>query len=154
MPNARYRRFKGHPLILAAVAFLFSGCGTASNAKRNEILKSAGPADYGPPPPANHHAVEIQLLRKRLRDPDSMKIDYGRVGKVTIRALRALAFHKPEVVPVWISGIKVNAKNGFGGYTGYQPYYFAWKNGRIIAVMGENIPERDTDYIPMWESLR
>ncbi len=32
-----------------------------------------------------------------------------------------------------IAQVDVNAKNSFGGYTGSEPYLFAWKDGRMYA---------------------
>lgn len=115
--------------IVIAIAAL-SGCGIASASKRNRILKTATAADFGPPPPANHQAVEMALIRERLKDPDSAKFQFGQVMREAIQPKLA----SPDAVPVWVSGWKVNAKNSYGGYNGFEPWAVAWKNGRPYAM--------------------
>jgi hypothetical protein len=119
-------------VIVVLVTFvLVSGCGLAYNAKRNELLKTAKISDYGPPPPANHCDVEKQLLASVLKDPLSAQYQWG---NNEVRDIIQEGMASPNAVLVWITSAQINAKNGFGGYTGFKPYLFAWRNGKIYAV--------------------
>ena len=42
-------------------------------------------------------------------------------------------FASPKPLLIWVGEVHVNAKNGFGGYTGFQTYQFAWRDGKIVA---------------------
>lgn len=39
------------------------------------------------------------------------------------------------VVPVWVSEVSVNAKNGFGGYTGFKLWSFLYRNGKLVSTI-------------------
>jgi len=111
------------------VCFLAS-CGIAYNAKRSQMLKTATEADYGPPPPTNHQDIEMQMIRASLKDPDSAKFEFGSVTRDVIQS----GFASPTPILVWRTYVRVNAKNSYGGYTGFQPHHFAWQNGRVVAI--------------------
>lgn len=111
-------------------ALFLSGCGVAYNVKRSQMLKTATEADYGPPPPTNHQELEMQLIRANLKDPDSAKCEFGGVTRDAIQS----GFASPTPILVWRTSVRVNAKNSYGGYTGFQPYHFAWRDGRVVAV--------------------
>ncbi len=118
-------------LLATALTFPLMGCGVMYNSRRAELLASASPADYGPPPPANHQAIEEGMIRARLKDPDSAQFHWADGRRDIIQQ----GFASPTPVLVWVTSVGVNAKNGFGGYTGFQPYQFAWKDGRLFAYV-------------------
>ena len=114
--------------------FLLSGCGLAYQAKSKKMLNSATTADFGSEPPIDHQEMEKALIRPGLKDPDSAKFDFGAVVRTTIPS----GFASPTPILVWRTDVNVNARNSFGGYTGFQPYHFAWRDGRLIAVSFPN----------------
>jgi hypothetical protein len=116
---------------MAILMFSLSGCGIAYNIKRNEMLKTATEADFGPRPPSNYQETEKQMILDTLKDPDSAKFKFvEKIENTTIQK----GFGSPTPILVWISEVWVNAKNSYGGYTGEQRYLFAWKDGKIIAT--------------------
>jgi hypothetical protein len=52
-------------------------------------------------------------------------------------------------VPVWITAVRINSKNSFGGYTGSEPFALAWKNGKIVAHTTES-----TNGLVFWEDVQ
>jgi hypothetical protein len=94
--------------------------------------------DYGPQPPADYLAREKAFITARLKDPESAHFqDLSSPGQVVIHfeALGGAASGKTVSGPpiaCWLHVIQANAKNGFGGYVGFKPYAFAWKNGIVI----------------------
>jgi hypothetical protein len=123
---------KSYITILTAgvLAFLVSGCGIAYESNRSQLLKSATVGDYGPRPPENYQDMEAGLVRSSLKDPDSAKFQFGAIYGDAIQS----ASFSPKAVLVWRSDVQVNAKNSYGGYAGFQPYHFAWRDGQIFAV--------------------
>lgn len=118
-------------ILIVLSAVMLSGCGIAYGIKRDNMLKNATEADFGPKPPANHEEIEKQLLLDRLKDPESAR--FKSVDKMKNTAIQA-GFASPTPVLVWITALSVNAKNSYGGYAGFQYYGFAWRDGRVIAV--------------------
>lgn len=110
-----------------SIILLLSGC--ASKPTNEEIMN----ADYGffiTNVDAENLAKD--WLNKRLKDPYSAQYSFNTVE-------RAYA-----VAPIINGGTKyfgyrlianVNAKNSFGGYTGYKEYQFFFKNGRIELII-------------------
>lgn len=83
--------------------------------------------DYGPYP-KNYQAIIKNYLKFILKDPDSAKIEF--IGK----PVKTIYECEDNKTPCYGYGgmITVNAKNGFGAYTGIQPYpYIIW-NGHLI----------------------
>jgi hypothetical protein len=118
-------------IMVLATIVLVSGCGIAFNAKRNELLKTAKISDYGPPPPANHCDVEKQFLASVLKDPQSAQYQWG---DNQVRDIIPEDLASPNPILVWVTSAQINAKNSFGGYTGFKPYLFAWRDGKIRAI--------------------
>jgi len=109
---------------------LFSSCGVAYEQQRAEVLKTASSESFGPPPPADYRSIGEAFIRRVLKDPESAKFEW--VGEPKHEAIQP-AFASPHATPVWVTGVRVNAKNSFGGYTGFDPFALAWKNGKIVA---------------------
>jgi len=130
---------------LAAV--MLSGCGIAYGIKRDEMLRNATEADFGPRPPANHEETEKNLVLERLKDPESAR--FKSVDKIKNTAIQT-GFASPTPVLVWITAIGVNAKNGYGGYTGFQYYGFAWKDNKVIAISS---PAESLDGAVYWNYI-
>ena len=115
---------------MAVVVLATSGCGVAYHFRRQHILKTAPVADYGPPPPANHFDQEQGVILKRLKDAAGLQFSAGTTAPDVIRA----GYLTSKPVLVWISPVQVTPKG---------LYKFAWKNGRIFAVLSPDGKEFD-----------
>lgn len=117
-------------IVLILTLLLLSAC--ASGPPTREELSSA---DYGSPiSQQDAEAQAEQFLRGYLKDPDSAIYEWNPVGRGWVRE-----------APIYGGGLKfgyilrgnVNARNSFGGYTGFKPYEFAFYNGNIISVYAQ-----------------
>lgn len=114
------------PMIVALL--MMCGCATVPQA---EIKAQADAQGYGPPPAAGWEDVVKTFMEYRLKDPDSAQYKFGQPQQGWIT--------KPPVkgggldIAGWHVTIAVNARNGFGGYTGFKPYQFMLRDGRIVA---------------------
>lgn len=98
---------------IVLLSLLLSGC--VQPMTKSEV----NAAVYEPLP--NDYKERIQaLLEERLKDPDSAKFKFFDPKKGYTASTR----HFGYVVPV-----DVNAKNSYGGYTGYKSYYFVYYHG-------------------------
>jgi hypothetical protein len=86
-------------------------------------------ADCGPPP-ANAEAITRRyLLEEALIDPDSAKITFIKVEPSILEPYG----RKPN--PCWTVKFKVNARNSFGGYTGWKTVLVDIdRNGKAVDV--------------------
>ena len=122
------------PLFLATVLTL-SACGIAYQQQRSEILKTASAESFGPPPPANYRSMGEAFFKRVLKDPESAKFDW--IGEPRHEAIQP-GFGSPHAVPVWVTPVRINARNSFGGYTGFDLFGLAWKDGKIVAYTSES----------------
>lgn len=95
------------PIFLIAAAALVAGC-----VKTEQV--STAPSMIG----ASDHAAINSGIRDRLKDPDSLKL----------RNVRAYTVSTGDRI---ICG-EYNARNSFGGYTGYSPFYMRTRNGVVL----------------------
>lgn len=84
-------------------------------------LAQAPPAPQVAPPAGYEESIRI-LLRGKLLDPDSAKLEAYRAPKWGSFVAVKTPWSKPEVG--WLACYAVNAKNAMGGYTGYQTVLF------------------------------
>ena len=112
-----------------------SGCGVAYNSNSAKLMKTTPAEAWGAPPPAGHASAEENFIKARLKDPESARFQRKEPHRGTIPASQASA----RAVPVWIVEVNVNAKNSYGGYTGYQLYQFSYSNGKLVAVFGPDL---------------
>ena len=131
------------------LALFLSGCGVAYNAKRSQMLNTATVSDYGSRPPTDHQEFEMQIIRAGLKDPDSAKFEFGDVARDAIQS----GFMSPTPILIWRTYVRVNAKNSYGGYTGFQPYHFAWRDGKIFAIAYPNVGPHGVSDGP-WQYLK
>ena len=75
-----------------------------------------------------------EMVNRQLRDPDSALFDDQRYAIETPTVL----VHRENGVPVEVCGL-VNAKNGFGGYTGDEAYVVNVKTGFVILPATDEI---------------
>ena len=123
------RTVRHHIAIMAACGML-AGCTVAFQTSRDRLIKTATLEDYGPRPAADHRAVERIYIEAWLRDPESAEFRFGELQP----GIMPSATWSPRAILVWVSWITVNARNGFGGYTGFQQWAIAWRDGEMVAV--------------------
>ena len=117
--------------ILAVTLFNLYGCGIIYESRKKELLLNAKLEDYGQLPPDDHKEIERQIILSSLKDPDSAKFNkWMGPDRFVIPSSNI----SPTPKPVWRTSVDVNAKNSYGGYTGFQSYVFAWSNGKIYAL--------------------
>lgn len=107
-------------LILCFVLFGATGC-----------VHSPGPADlasadYGPKP-ENYEETIKNVFTSKLRDPSSAQWNFG-------APYQGYAIASPIQGGYvqgygWFLDVGLNAKNGFGGYTGFQNYRLFYSHG-------------------------
>lgn len=104
------------PLVLA------TGCASAPTAAELEQ------ADYGSPiTQEDAEAQATAWLQSVLRDPESLRVSWDPL-------LKGWRNHFGETYFGYRLPATVNAKNGFGGYSGAEPYEFMFFNGRLAHV--------------------
>ena len=123
------------PLLGLACCWAMNGCGIAAQANAQKLQASSKPSDWGEPPPADYKQRVTAFLRERLKDPESAQYDW----KEPLRGVIQKGFASPNVMRAWLTPVNINAKNSFGGYTGFEPFSFAWKDGRMIAYFRQEI---------------
>ncbi|MEB7926113.1 hypothetical protein NGJ69_20780 [Atlantibacter hermannii] len=89
------------------------------------MTKSEVNAAVYEPLPSNYKEQIQMLMESRLKDPDTAKFKFFEPKKGYTESTRHFAY----VVPVGI-----NAKNSYGGYTGYKAYYFSYYQGTFKDV--------------------
>lgn len=114
-------------LLLTAMLVALVGCG---HAPMNGAGKPATLADVGPAP-VDPMLIVTSELKMRLKDPETARIELARPPRAVVMANSAL-------VPGgagWEICASVNAKNAFGGYTGYKSIFFLWNNGELLSYV-------------------
>lgn len=92
--------------------------------------------------PANYVALTRKWFANNLRDPASAR--YGRTSKPR-KEQEIVNQSEKKALFGWSVCAFVNAKNGFGGYTGNTPYWFLIVNGAIVDA--REVEEGDEIYI-------
>ena len=85
---------------------------------------------YGPRPEYAARTYAREYLKATLKDPDSMK-DFDASGPTQQTVGKG-----KNALSGWAVVFQVNAKNGFGGYTGTKRGLLLIKNETIIHVIG------------------
>jgi hypothetical protein len=94
-------------------------------------------ADYGSLiAEADAQAKAHAWLESNLKDPDSAKIEWRQFEKGWVRD-SAIDDGNGAAMFGYNLYAKINAKNGYGGYTGYKQYHFFFRNGELIATWYE-----------------
>lgn len=119
---------KGSIALLCACVALLGACAT------REQIDAAVTADYGMPPPADvwHRNVKA-WFDNTLKDPESAQYKMGCPVK---GYMQRAVFDGPGMEFVgYMALVEVNAKNSYGGYTGYESYFaFLQQDGRIFSI--------------------
>jgi hypothetical protein len=110
-------------LFLCTLALIY-GC-TDYNFEAQKLQTTATEADYGNPPPKDYQKITEDFIRDKLKDPDSGKFkNWTAPYRCVYRYIG-----KPKLG--WCTRVEVNAKNGFGAYTGFSLWEIDWTDGKI-----------------------
>lgn len=114
--------------MIIVVAMAMAGCATLSP-------EDVARGNYGPPPPSTYQDDIKAGMSRVLRDPHSAMYRFEPPRKAYAYPNGTLS--APEFG--WIVLVLVNAKNGFGGYTGEQPHWFFFQGSkfRVFPYFGE-----------------
>jgi hypothetical protein len=131
-----------YKVLLAILALPAIGAVFQQPKSQNAQAEAQPQADPAPKPPAseNHMDTNGQLtaedfdaiefahraIKERLRDPDSAIFD----DQQSWMDHRVVIVHRQYGQPIFVCG-RVNAKNGYGGYTGDQQYVVSVKSGAV-----------------------
>lgn len=111
-------------ILIASISIFLSGCTTPPTAKELES------GDYGSYPDTYKEIVKTYLDRS-LKDPESARIEYPSAPRTAWNKFGG------ELKFGYAVCVNVNAKNSYGGYTGFKRHYFLIKNGTIILTYYE-----------------
>ena len=106
--------------------FALTGCATQKQETyytlTQEEIDNSNPAKL----PDNYKSLIKNYFIRALKDPDSAKY-------IFYKPVRAYSASTKTVF--WMVRVDVNAKNSYGGYTGYKPFLFARKtDGGIMEI--------------------
>lgn len=112
-------------LVLVAVVISLAGCAAA-------LQKPAPDQNYGQPP------VDVEPAVRRhfdlvLKDPESARYRIGRPVKAY--ANNGLVHGGGVAWAGYLVDVQVNAKNSFGGYTGFKPYMVLFRGEAVFRVL-------------------
>jgi hypothetical protein len=79
------------------------------------------------PQPENPQGIAHDMIAANLRDPASAVYQYEPLVALSYQT-GAMDGHKNHAG--WVQVVLVNAKNGFGGYTGFEPYKVFFEAGQ------------------------
>jgi hypothetical protein len=107
------------------VAILASGCMT--QVSPDELAK----VDAGPQPVEWESQIH-RWLKSTLKDYESARVEFSEMG---LEKDYSNILNGMNVVSYgWKQVVRVNAKNSFGGYTGWNDYEFFFHQGRLAIV--------------------
>jgi hypothetical protein len=128
--------------IFAALVFAVSlmACESAEEKKareRTERLAAEFRVMHGNELPSNWQAVVKDALSGRFMDPGS--VQYKFLSDPVKRTI--------DGEERWLLGVDINAKNAFGGYTGFQVWTIVIQNGKVVSteIMPEDIAKSFRD---------
>lgn len=116
--------------VAAAVAMLLAGCATQQQEQEARTL------DIGPPPAVEVWQASVRAaFLENLKDPESGRFRMGCLVRGYMKNA-LLAGRSGMEYQGWMARVEVNAKNSFGGYTGFKPYIvFVRADGSMSSYM-------------------
>ncbi len=86
-------------------------------------------ADYGAPIDQEHAQQQVTAwMTYRLKDADSAKYQWGTVDRGFVKDAPIIGGH---IYTGYVLHALVNAKNSYGGYSGFEEYTFLFRDGQI-----------------------
>lgn len=111
-------------LVLALAAVGLAACTTAPTGQGGKPLTLA---DAGPKP-ADAMAIAKAAMLPILKDPESARFQLIRPARPVVTGTTMIH----QGAAGWEICVNVNAKNSYGGYTGYRTTYLLWNSGRVV----------------------
>ena len=104
-------------ILVPLFALALAGCATQ--------ITTADLAKCGTPPTRSEERTKA-YVEAQLRDPESARYHFLALKRSTYRdgLIEGGGVHYG-----WVQEVEVNAKNGFGGYEGFQTYYVFFEGG-------------------------
>lgn len=115
--------------LASAALFFILGCATEPEKAPSEI-------DYDDVP-ASYEAAIQNYFNETLKDP--LSIQYREVTKPEKGYIRAPLITGGKKTYGWLVRATINAKNSYGGYTGFQTYSFIFRGERLVGSVPPNI---------------
>jgi len=117
---------------VAVIMCLTTACGVTANKVNPELIASANYGTY----PANYEELVKSYHGRKLKDPFSAQYQIstpieGYTRKAPIAGGEADSFGYMVLA-------HVNAKNSYGGYTGWKPHWFFIMNGFVVGEVVSN----------------
>jgi hypothetical protein len=134
------------PILFAALLMLCSCVGSPPTI--DEFAK----ANYGDKPNKKIYESKVKdWFEGCLKDPESAKYKFDKPKKGWYgKTLSNLAGPR-KIDYGWIVLVQVNAKNSYGGYTGYKPYHCLFRGEELLWVVDLNKVQwqvEGTGYVP------
>ena len=124
-------KYQRKAIFITPFCILLAACASLQLPSEEEIQN----ADYGTLISQDQaQRIAQSFLNKRLKDPRSAQYEWGRFYKDWVR--RSLIDGR-EMIFGYRLDVSVNAKNSYGGYTGFKEYIFMFYDGGIKAVFSE-----------------
>ena len=119
-------------LIATVLLCLTSACGVTTNKVSPELIVSANYGTY----PDNYEALVKDYHGRKLKDPFSAQ--YQVLAPIEGYTRKApIAGGEPNSFGYMVLA-SVNAKNSYGGYTGWKPHWFFIMNGVVAGEVVSN----------------
>jgi hypothetical protein len=118
-------------ILFASLLLFFAGCATtptASTAGLAPAANSKAPPDHGPSPGESAQSDVQRAMEISLKDADSAKYRFGDLYRA--KSFKGL-IRGGGYTYGWGMDFLVNAKNSFGGYTGFEPWQAFWADGKV-----------------------
>lgn len=112
-------------LIIISLCLLFTGCATLPEPIKPPTAEELAKMDYGSPLTIDYEKFIKNYFNENLKDPESARYKFQQPRHFWYRDSPILG--GKEYIGYAIFA-EVNAKNSFGGYNGFEPYIFIFKN--------------------------
>lgn len=115
-------------MALFATLLLLAACGNPLQG--GPTHQEFANADFGPAP-SDHRELTQQHFNKTLFDPFSAKFEFGDLEKAWYGPTGAILVSR-NINYGWRSLVRINAKNRFGAYVGWNAYYVYFRGDSVV----------------------
>ena len=109
--------------LMAATAMLLTGCSVVPELSKQQIKE----LNFGPKP-TNISTTEVKNIFSDYKDPDSIHIKL--LPHVPFYRVYGNSTKGSGYTAGWMTVVKLNAKNGYGAYTGYKASWILFIDGK------------------------
>jgi len=114
--------------LAGSLALLLAACALPEPKPLEVSMRTIRSADYGPYP-RNYERLIRNHLNQTLLDADSAKIRIINSPRRVFRVTDSVT--EPNTSAFYLVCVNVNAKNAYGGYTGWQTKFYRFEHGAI-----------------------